>query len=122
MAKKIELEVDVNSNIEPSIKGLRDLKKQLKETAAGSEDFKRISKQIKDVEDALEESRQGAKGFVDILEEAPGPVGAIARGFRTLEINTKSFGTALKATGIGLLVAAVGGLAAASLDWIYRNH
>ena len=113
MAKKVEVEIDVQSNIEPSLKGLRDLKKQLKETAAGSEEFKKISKQIKDVEDALEESKQGAKGFVDQLEEAPGPVGLIARGFRTLEINTKSFGAALKATGIGLLVAAIGGIAAA---------
>ena len=111
MAKKVEIEVE--TNIEPSLKALRELKKELKATAAGSEDFKKISKQIKDVEDALEESKQGAKGFVDVLEEAPGPVGAIARGFRTLEINTKSFGTALKATGIGLLVAAIGGIAAA---------
>jgi hypothetical protein len=111
MAKKVEIEVE--TNIEPSLKALKELKKELRSTAAGSEDFKKISKQIKDVEDALEESKQGAKGFVDVLEEAPGPVGAIARGFRTLEINTKSFGTALKATGIGLLVAAIGGIAAA---------
>jgi hypothetical protein len=111
MAKKVEIEVDVD--VEPSLKGLRELKKQLKETAAGSDEFNRISKKIKDVEDALEESKAGAKGFVDQLEAAPGPVGSLARGFRQLEISTKSFGMALKATGIGLLVAAVGGIAAA---------
>ena len=111
MAKKVEIEAEVN--VEPSLKALRELKKQLRETAAGSEDFKKISKQIKDVEDALEESKAGAKGFVDMLEEAPGPVGSLARGFRQLEIGTKSFGTALKATGIGLLVGAIGGIAAA---------
>ena len=111
MAKKVEIEATVD--VEPSLKALKELKKQLRETAAGSEDFKKISKQIKDVEDALEESKAGAKGFVDMLEEAPGPVGGLARGFRQLEISTKSFGTALKATGIGLLVAAIGGIAAA---------
>jgi hypothetical protein len=111
MAKKVEIEVE--TNIEPSLKALRELKKQLKETAAGSDDFKKVSKSIKEMEDALEESKAGAKGFVDMLEEAPGPVGGLARGFRQLEISTKSFGLALKATGIGLLVAAVGGIAAA---------
>lgn len=111
MAKKVELEVQ--TNVEPSLKALKELKKQLKETAAGSDDFKKVSKSIKEMEDALEESKAGAKGFVDMLEEAPGPVGGLARGFRQLEISTKSFGLALKATGIGLLVAAIGGIAAA---------
>lgn len=111
MSKKVEIEATVD--VEPSLKALRELKKQLKDTAAGSEEFKKVSKQIKEVEDSLEESKAGAKGFVDMLEEAPGPVGTLARGFRQLEIGTKSFGLALKATGIGLLVAAVGGIAAA---------
>ena len=110
---KTEVEIDVDTNIEPSIKQLKELKKQLKETAAGSAEFKRISKDIKDVEDALEEAKVGAKSFADQLEAAPGPVGAIAGAFRKLEIATKSFGAAFKAVGIGLIVAAVGGIAAA---------
>ena len=113
MAEKVEIDIEVNSNIEPSIKALKELKKQLKETAAGSDEFKRISKNIKDVEDSLEESRAGAKGFVDMLEEAPGPLGQLFGGLRKAEIATKGFGTALKATGIGLIVAAIGGLVAA---------
>jgi len=113
MAEKVEVDIEVNSNIEPSIKALKELKKQLKETAAGSDEFKRISKNIKDVEDSLEESRAGAKGFVDMLEEAPGPLGGLFQGLRKAEIATKGFGTALKATGIGLIVAAVSGLVAA---------
>ena len=108
-----QVNIDVETNIEPSIKLLKELKKQLKETAAGSEEFKKLSKSIKDVEDALEEAKAGAKGFVDQLEDAPGVVGQIAGAFRKLEIATKSFGAAFKAVGIGLIVGLVAGLAAA---------
>ena len=108
-----EIIVDVETNIEPSIKLLKELKKQLKETAAGSEDFKKLSKSIKDVEDALEEAKVGAKSFADQLEDTPGIVGQIAGAFRKLEIATKSFGAAFKAVGIGLIVSLVAGLAAA---------
>jgi hypothetical protein len=113
MAKKVEVEIEVNSNVDASVKQLQELRKQLKLTAAGSEDFKKLSNQIKDVEDALEESKAGAKSFKDQLEEAPGPIGGIFQGMRKLEIATKSFGTAFKAIGIGLLVSLVAGLAAA---------
>lgn len=111
--KKVSVEVDVDIELEPSLKQLRELKKQLKETAAGSAEFNKISKQIKDVEDSLEEARFGAKGLGDQLEQVPGPLGGVFRGLRQVEIATKSFGTALKATGIGLIVAALGGLVAA---------
>jgi hypothetical protein len=113
MAKKVELEVEVTNNIQPSLKALRDLKKQLKDTAAESSDFAKLTQEIKDMEDALEESKAGAKSFKDSLEEAPGPLGMIFQGMRKLEIATKSFGTAFKAIGIGLLVSLVAGLAAA---------
>jgi hypothetical protein len=111
--KKVSVEVDVDIELEPSLKQLRELKKQLKETAAGSAEFNKISKQIKDVEDSLEEAKFGAKGLGDQLESVPGPLGGVFRGLRQVEIATKSFGTALKATGIGLIVAALGGLVAA---------
>jgi len=109
--KKVKIKVDVET--EASVAKLKELKKELKATAATSEDFKRISKEIKNVEDALEEAKSGAKSFADALEEAPGPIGAIAGAFRKLEIATKSFGAAFKAIGIGLIVSLVAGLAAA---------
>jgi hypothetical protein len=109
--KKVKIKVDVET--EASVAKLKELKKELKSTAATSEDFKRISKEIKNVEDALEEAKSGAKSFADALEEAPGPIGAIAGAFRKLEIATKSFGAAFKAIGIGLIVSLVAGLAAA---------
>jgi len=111
--KKVSVEVDIETNVEPSLQQLRELKKELRNTAAGSDEFKKVSKNIKDVEDSLEEARFGAKGMVDQLEQVPGPLGGIFRGLRSVEIATKSFGTALKATGIGLIVAALGGLVAA---------
>jgi hypothetical protein len=96
-----------------SVKELKELKKQLKETAAGSEEFKKLSAQIRDVEDGLENAKAGANDFAGALENADGPVGMFGKGLRQLEIATSSWGAALKATGIGLLVGLVGGLAAA---------
>jgi hypothetical protein len=96
-----------------SIAELKELKKQLKNTAAGSDDFKKLSAQIRDVEDGLENARVGANDFAGALENASGPVGMLGKGIRQVEIFTSSWGAALKATGIGLLVGIVGALAAA---------
>jgi hypothetical protein len=111
--KKVKVEVDVELEIEPSLKGLRELKKELKNAAAGSEEFKKISAQIRDTEDALESAKFGADDLKGSFEAAPGPLGAVFRGLKQVEIATMSFGTALKATGIGLIVALLGGLVAA---------
>jgi uncharacterized phage infection (PIP) family protein YhgE len=98
---------------EGSVKQLKELKNQLKQTAAGSDEFKRLTAQIRDVEDNLENARAGANDFAGALEQADGPVGMLGKGLRQLEIATSSWSAALKASGIGLLVALVGGLAAA---------
>lgn len=98
---------------EGSVKQLKELKNQLKQTAAGSEEFKRLSAQIRDVEDGLENAKAGANDFAGALEQADGPIGMLGKGIRQLEIATSSWSAALKASGIGLLVALVGGLAAA---------
>ena len=113
MAEKVEIDIEVSSNIEPSLKQLRELKKQLKETAAGSAEFKRLSADIRDVEDAIAGAKLGADDFAGALEAAPGPVGQLFQGLKKVELATKSWGAALKATGIGLIVAAVGGLVGA---------
>ena len=103
----------VGKATEGSIAQLKELKKELKNTAVGSEDFKRLSAQIRDVEDGIENAKVGANDFAGALENASGPVGQLGRGLRQLEIFTSSWGAALKATGIGLLVALVGTLTAA---------
>ena len=96
---------DFTGAVENSIAGLKTLKKQLKETAAGSADFNRISAQIRDVEDALEGAKLQADDFAGALEGAPGIVGQLAGGFKKVEIATKSWGAALRATGVGLIVS-----------------
>ena len=111
--KKIKVKVDIETNAEGSINQLRALKKELKDAAAGSADFKRLSAEIRDMEDALEGAKLGADDFAGALEAAPGPVGQLFQGLKKVELATKSWGAALKATGIGLIVSLVGGLVAA---------
>jgi hypothetical protein len=96
-----------------SVKALRDLRKEMRALTAGTEEFNRKAAEIRDMEDSLEAAKIGAEDLGGALEAAPGPLGSLARGFKSLELNTKSFGTALKATGIGLLVGLIGGLVAA---------
>jgi hypothetical protein len=111
--KKVDVEVDVKSNVKESVQGLRDLRKELRNAAAGSEEFKKISADIRGVEDAIEGAKLQANDFAGALEAAPGPVGNLARGFKQVELATKNWGTALKATGIGLIVSLVAGLVGA---------
>lgn len=113
MAEKVEIDIEVTSNVEQSIAGLKALKKQLRETAAGSAEFKRIANEIDDLEDKLKGAKAGAADWIDTLESAGGPIGALGGALNKAKVATVSFGTALKATGIGLIVAAVGGLVAA---------
>jgi hypothetical protein len=113
MADTTEHKVKITVETEASMKNLRALKKQLKDTAAGSDDFKKLSADIRDMEDALEGAKLGADDFAGALEAAPGPVGQLFQGLKKVEIATKSWGSALKATGIGLIVSLVGGLVAA---------
>ena len=77
MAEKIEVDIEVNSNIEPTLKQLRELKRQLRETAAGSQEFINLQRQIDDVQDSLAGARAGAGNFADVLGTLPGPIGAI---------------------------------------------
>jgi hypothetical protein len=111
--KKVDVEIDVNSNVKESVQGLRDLRKELRNAAAGSDEFKKISADIRDVEDAIEGAKLQADDFAGALEAAPGPVGNLARGFKQVELATKNWGAALKATGIGLIVSLVAGLVGA---------
>lgn len=113
MAKTIEVDLQVNSNLEGSIAQLKALKRQLKDTAAGSEEFKQIFNQIDDLEDKIKSSRAASSDWIDTLENAGGPLGALGGAINRAKVATQTFSGALKATGIGLLVALVGGLVAA---------
>jgi hypothetical protein len=108
MAEKVEVDIEVNSNLEPTIANLRELKKQLRLAAAGSAEFNRLSAAIRDTEDAIDGAKLGADDLAGALENAPGPIGNIAKGMKKVELATKSFGAAFKAIGIGLLVSTIG--------------
>ena len=113
MAKKVEIEIDVQGNVVESTANLRKLKAALREVPAGTAEWDKIKNQIRDVEDSLQSASQKSEDFKGLLEAAPGPLGALGRGIKSVELATKSWGAALKATGIGLLVSLVAGLAAA---------
>jgi len=109
----VGVDVNVKTNVAGSIGELKALKKQLKETAAGSAEFKNLTNQIDDLEDKIKGARQGAGDWVDQLASAGGPLGALGNALNKAKVSTVSFGTALKATGIGLVVTLVAGLVAA---------
>ena len=115
MEKKV-IELEVNSNLGESISDLKALKRQLKETAAGSEEFKKIFNQIDDLEDKIKSAKNSSSDWIDSLENAGGPLGAVGAGLNKAKVATQSFGGALKATGIGLFVSLIGGLVAAFRD------
>jgi len=113
MAEKKTIELEVKSNIGGSISELKALKRELKNAAVGSEDFKRIFNQIDDLEDKIKSAKNTSSDWVDSLENAGGPLGMLGASINKAKVATQSFGGALKATGIGLIVGLLGGLAAA---------
>ena len=90
--KTIKVKVDVETDVQPSIAQLKELKKQLKETAAGSEDFARLQQQINDTEDAIKSARTGASNFTEVLGQIPGPVGEIGNKVSSTVNTLKQFG------------------------------
>jgi hypothetical protein len=113
MAKSIEVDINVNNNIGGSIAQLKQLKRELKNAAVGSEEFKRLYNEIDDLEDKIKSAKNASSDWVDTLEMAGGPLGMLGGALNKAKVATQSWGAALKATGIGLIVLAVGGLVAA---------
>lgn len=99
--------------VEESISGLKQLKRELKNVAVGSEEFKIIYNQIDDLEDKLKSAKNVSSDWVDSLEGAGGGLGMLGGAINKAKVATQSWGGALKATGIGILVGLLGGLVAA---------
>jgi hypothetical protein len=97
--KTIKVKVDVETDVEPSIAQLKALKKQLKETAAGSEEFSKLQQQINDTEDAIKSARTGASNFTEVLGQLPGPIGEIGNKVSGAVNTLKQFG-GLKITNL----------------------
>ena len=115
MAQTQELDIRVKAILDagPTVQGLRDLKKLQKEFGSETKNFKAAEQGILDFGDSIKVAKGQSQDLVDSLASAPGPIGLLARGYDTLTSSTNKFGLALKATGIGLLVALVGQLVAA---------
>jgi len=91
--KKIKVQVDVETDVEPSLRQLKELKKQLRETAVGSQEFINLQRQIDDVGDSLAGARVGAGNFADVLGSLPGPIGAIGGQLSGTIQTLKQFGS-----------------------------
>ena len=113
MAEKVVVDLEVISNLEPTIANLKALKKQLRDTAAGSADFNKISAAIRDMDDSIKDASATSDDFAGYLENASGPLGVLGKGLRTAEKTFSSFNAVLKTSVIGLIVATIGGLVAA---------
>lgn len=108
MAEKITIDIDAKINAADSIKDLKELKKLLKETTAGSEDFKKLTGAIDDLEDKIKGSSSAAADLVDNLESAGGPLGALGGAINKVKVAFSSFNGALKASVIGIIVSSIG--------------
>jgi hypothetical protein len=113
MAKTIEVDLNIKSDIEPTIANLKALKRQLKETAAGSAEFNKLSAQIRDLDDSIKDASATSDDFLGYLENASGPLGVLGQGIRSAEKTFSSFNGVLKASAIGLIVGLISGLVAA---------
>jgi hypothetical protein len=111
--KRVKVKVDIEADTAPTIANLKALKKQLRDTAAGSADFNKISAQIRDMDDAIKDASATSDDFAGYLENAEGPLGVLGKGLRSAEKNFSSFNAILKTSVIGIVVAAIGGLVAA---------
>ena len=110
---ELKIRVDAAINAEPTLKALRELKKLQRETVAGSAEYKKIQQRINDIGDAARTAKGQSEDWIDALAGAGGPIGMLGRGLDSITSSTNKFGLALKATGIGLIVALVGQLVAA---------
>lgn len=107
--KKVKLNVDV----EQSVAGLKELKKQLKNTAAGTAEFKELYGAIDDLEDKIKSAKNTSSDWIDSMENSGGVLGMVGGAINKVKVATQTFGGALKATGIGIIVMLLGGLVAA---------
>ena len=113
MAKKIDVQLLIKSDLAPTLANLKQLKAALKGVTAGSAEWDAISNKIAEMKLEIKSATKVSTNFADTLEGLGGPLGYVGAAINKLKGATQSWGAALKATGIGLVVALVGNLVAA---------
>jgi hypothetical protein len=115
MTRTQEIDVKIKAILDAGAteKGLKEIKRLMRELPADSKSFKIAQQGANDFTDTLKGAKTQSQDLVDSLASAPGPIGMLARGYDSLTASTNKWGLAWKATGIGLLVALVGQLVAA---------
>lgn len=100
------------STLDQLNEAVSDLNKELGKADIGSEEFKKLSKEVSRAEGALGKARNASKGLGDQLTAIPGPIGQVAQG-------VKGLGTAFKAlimNPVGAVLAAI----ALALTTLYK--
>jgi hypothetical protein len=111
--EKITIDIEAKIDAAQSIKDLKELKLLQRQVAAGSPEFAKLANAIDDLEDSIKGAKKSSADWIDTLESAGGPIGMLGGALNKAKVATVSFGSALKAAGIGLIVSAVAGLVAA---------
>ena len=97
--KEVKVKVTVDADIQPTLAGLKELKKELKEISTTDPRFKQKQQEIDDYTDALNAAKTGAGNFAEVLGGLPGPIGNIGNAIGGTLQNLKQFG-ALKFSDI----------------------
>ena len=97
--KEVKVKVTVDTDVQPTLAGLRELKKELREIAITDPKYKQKQQELDDYSDALKAAKTGAGNFAEVLGQIPGPIGNIGNAVGGTLQNLKQFGQ-LKFTDI----------------------
>ena len=103
----------VNQDLDVTAKNLKALQKEQKTFAVGSDEYRKAADKIADFKDKLEGAKRTQIGLGEQLEAAPGPLGMFFSGIDKVKNSFTTLGGAIKASGIGLLTAVIGGIVGA---------
>lgn len=127
MARKVNVEVDVNTNADQAGEEFVSLRKQIKETRLEIEALSQAGdmagldtakKKLADLEDAFDKARAQSREFHDALAEMPGPAGAAGKAIQGIDGAFK----ALIANPIVATIAAIAGTFLALREALTRTE
>ena len=119
MAKEFKVKFTIDSSgatkeVDTTLKSLNDfetqigsLQTQLKKLDLGSEEYKKVEKEINRTEKALQKARDTNKGWLDTIASAPGLVGTFGQSLQGIGKAFGNIGMAIKTSLIGLLATII---------------